>query len=176
MATQSTLAPGRWVVALGLLFALASAHADGPSEGDGPDMPAHEMQERVAQVEAEALETDEALAAQRAELAELLEEKMDELGHDTDALVQQVRSEREQVHDSSLPESERRAAAERMQEARDAYRSARRELSQDPDVIEAYEAYDAALRETMEEIDPEIAEIRAELERIQGEMGQMMGQ
>lgn len=144
----------------------------------GPQMELQQIQQRLAEVQQEALEENAGLQAQREELEELVISKMEEAGYDPDASMETLENVQGQIQDESLSDEERQQMLQDAQQAQQDLQEAQQAAMQDDEVIEAQQAFQDDLMEAMREIEPDTDEMIEDFQRLQQEMqgGGMGGQ
>lgn len=169
------------VAAAALAFAgSAVAQLEGGQGGQGgqeggPQMELQQIQQRLAEVQQQALEDNPGLEAQRDELEELVIRKMEEAGYDPDSSMETLENVQGQIQDESLSDEERQQMLQEAQQAQQDLQEAQQVAMQDDEVVEAQQAFQDDLMNAMRDIEPDTDEMIEDFQRIQEEMQGGMG-
>ncbi|QIT57176.1 hypothetical protein HC341_07840 [Aquisalimonas sp. 2447] len=169
----------RALVAVAALAFTGSAVAQleggqGGQEG-GPQMELQQIQQRLAEVQQQALEDNPGLEAQRDELEDLVVRKMEEAGYDPDSSMETLENVQGQIQDESLSDEERQQMLQEAQQAQQDLQEAQQVAMQDDEVVEAQQAFQDDLMDAMRDIEPDTDEMIEDFQRIQEEMQGGMG-
>lgn len=176
MQTQTFGAMGlrALVACVALAFAGTAAAQQQGGGGDNPRMQLQQIQQRLAEVQQQALDENPGLQAQREELEELVMETMEAEGYDPDANMETLESVQGQIQDESLSDEERQQMLQEAQQAQQQLQEAQQVAMQNEDVVEAQQTFQEDLMSAMRELDSETDQLIEEFQRIRQEMQQNM--
>jgi len=161
-----------------MLTGNVSAQAQSPPQPDqSTEQQARlqQIQQQLGMVQQMAIDESPDLRAENEELDELVMEKIDDLGHDSKAMIQNMSSLQEQYQTEDLPDQERQQILQEFQEVQQQLMAAQEIALQDSQVVAAQKVFRGNLLEAMREHEPAIDDLIEEFEQIQQEMLSSVG-
>lgn len=147
-----------------------------PQQADETQMEFQQLQQRLAQIQEDAMDNNPDLQKQRDELLDLVMEKMEAEGYDPDAKIGTLENFQERMQEEDLSEDQRQELIAEAQSAQQRLQQAEQTAMQDEEVVAAYQDFQEAMITAMRNEDEEVEAISQRLQQIQMEMQQQMQQ
>ncbi len=164
-------------VALGLAIAgAASAQMGGGQPDQQGQAEIQELQQRLMQIQQQAVENNPELQAQADELEDLVKRTMEDAGFDPDGAIARLEQIQEEFQDESISDDERQVMLEEAQEIQMDLQQGQQAAMQSDEVIDAQETFENNLMDAMRAEDPETDDLLARFEELRAEMEQQFQQ
>ncbi len=154
------------IVALGLIFA-GSAAAQQQAQAE-----IQELQQRLMQIQQQAVENNPQLQDQAEELESLVMRTMEDAGFDPEGGIARLEQIQADFQDESISDEERQGMMQEAQEIQADLQQGQQMALQDQEVIEAQEAFEENLMDAMRAEDPDTDELLARFEELRADMEQ----
>lgn len=133
------------------------------------------IQNKLTQIEQAALEANPELKEKRKELESMVQENMEEEGHNPEKDVERLKEIQKKAQSGDMDEEERKALSKEFQEKRQSLAGAQQKAMQDEEIQKAQEELNEQTLEAMKEEDPETEELISKMRQLSAQMQQGQG-